>query len=239
MNMGVRVKRGLVVAGLLLGMGICWLDWRGWRGCGGAGGRWRDRLLDRCPGQSPRRRRHRPLIFQGGARRASRRRQDRCRAEGALRDRPVPRRPHLPSRRQTDRHGGRSAGHQPARLRRQSPNQGRAAAAGNPIEGARLAVAPDGAGGHPAHHRDLSAQRPLRRHGRAEDHRAAEQSRRSGFRNQRRREDRHQDHHLRRQQSLFGVAPERSDQDRRNPIGSAFCRRPTSTIPTASKPTAI
>ncbi len=43
----------------------------------------------------------------------------------------------------------------------------------------------DGAGRRPAHRRDLSSQRALRRPGRAEDHRAAEQSRRSGLRDQR------------------------------------------------------
>ncbi len=84
-------------------------------------------------------------------------------AQGALRHRPVPGRPHLPIRRQADRHGGGGAGHQPACLRRQSPDEGRAAPGGNSVEGARRAVARDGAGGYPAHHRDLPAQRPLRR----------------------------------------------------------------------------
>ena len=236
MDMCVRVRRGLVVAGLLLGAGLFGFA-AGAALAAPAAGR-RDRKLDRGPRQPPRRSRHDPLVFQGGARRASRCRQDRRRPEGALRLGPVPGRPHFPVGRPHHRHGGGGAGHQSARLRRQPPHEGRAAPGGNPIEGARLAVARRGAGGHPAHHRGLSPQRALRRHRRAEDHRAAEQPRRSDLRNQRRRKDRRQVHRLRRQQCLLGLAPEGGNQDVRIELGSASCRPRTSTIPTASRPTA-
>ena len=86
--------------------------------------------------------------------------------------------------------------------------------AGNPVEAARRAVAADRAGRRPAHRRNLSPQRPLRHPRRAEDHRPAEQPRRSGVRDQRRRQDDRQGHRVRRQPRLFGLAPARRDQDR-------------------------
>ena len=108
------------------------------------------------------------------------------------------------------------------------------------VEAARDAVASDGAGRRAAHRRNLPAQRPLRRPRRAEDHRAAEQPRRSRVRDQRRRQDRRQEDHLRRQQDLRRLAPEGRDQDVGNhAVVRLPADRPTSTIPIASKPTAI
>ena len=79
------------------------------------------------------------------------------------RDRPVPGRPDQPGRRPDRRHRGRKPGHQPRRFRRQQEGQGRAARRRSAVEAARHAVAADGAVRHPAHHRNLSPQRPLRR----------------------------------------------------------------------------
>ena len=141
-------------------------------------------------GQPARRGRHHPLLFPARSGRAARRRRDRRGLQGALRHRPVPGRADQPGGRPAHRHRGRESGHQPRRLRRQQEGQGRAARSRNPVEAARHAVASDGAGRRAAHRRDLSPQRPLRRPRRAEDHRAAEQPRRSRLRNQRRREDR-------------------------------------------------
>ena len=151
------------------------------------------RCPDRRRRQPSRRSRNDPFLFQSGAGRAPRCRQDRCRAEGALQLGPVSGRPHFAIRRPPDCHRRRSPGHRPHRVRGQQPAQGRAASAGNPVEGARHAVEGDGAGRRHAHHRGLSPQRPLRRSRGAEDHRAAEQPRRPRLRNQGRRKDRRQD----------------------------------------------
>ena len=96
-------------------------------------------------------------------------------------------------RRPADRHGGRKPGDQPDRLRGQQEGQGRAAQGRNPVEGARHAFASGGAGRRAAPGRSLPAQRPVRRPRRAEDHRAAEQPRRSRVRDQRGRQDRRQE----------------------------------------------
>ena len=101
------------------------------------------RQLDRCRRQSPRRSRDHSLLFPSGARRAARRRQDRRGAEGALRDRPVPGRPHQPVRRPPGRDRGREPGHQPRRLRGQQETQGRAAHQRGAVQAARHAVAAD------------------------------------------------------------------------------------------------
>ena len=126
MDMCVRVRRGLVVAGLLLG-GVL-LGFAPGAAFAAPAETRRDCGFDCRPGQPPRRSRHDPLVFQGGAGRAARCRQDRRRAEGALRLRPVRGRPHLPSRRPAGRDRGGSAGHRSARLRGQQQDQGRAAA---------------------------------------------------------------------------------------------------------------
>ncbi len=75
---------------------------------------------------------------------------------------------------------------------------------------------PDGAVRHAAPDRTISPQRPLRRARGAEDHRTAEQPRRSRFRNHRRHEDRRQDHPLRRQSRLFRFPAQGRDQDLRD-----------------------
>ena len=72
----------------------------------------------------------------------------------------------------------------------------------------------------------------------AEDHRAAEQPRRSGLRDQRRRQDRRQEDRFVGNKAYSRLPAEGRDQDLRDQSGSASCRRPTSTIPTASRPTA-
>ena len=95
-------------------------------------------------------------------------------------------------RRPPHRHGRREPGHQPHPVRGQQARQGRAAQRGNPVQAARRPVAPAGAGRRAAHRRDLSPQRPLRRPRRAEDHRPAEQPRRSRVRDHRRRQDHRQ-----------------------------------------------
>ena len=58
---------------------------------------------------------------------------------------------------------GGKPGDRPHRLRGQQEGQGRAAFGGNPVQAARHAVAPDGAVRRPAHRRNLSPLRPLRR----------------------------------------------------------------------------
>ena len=55
------------------------------------------------------------------------------------------------------------SGHQPHRFRGQREGQGRAAHDRGPVQGTRHVLAAAGTERHPAHHRDLSAHRPLRR----------------------------------------------------------------------------
>ena len=108
--------------------------------------------------------------------------------------------------RPADHHRRRKPGDQPDRLRGQQEGQGRAAQGRDPVEGTRHLVAAGGAGRRGAPGRRLSAQRPLRRPRRAQDHRAAEQPRRPRVRDQRGRQDRRQEHRVRRQSRLL-VAP--------------------------------
>ena len=239
MNLWVRQLRGLCLVGMVLA-GIVFCAAVGAVAtaelCGCA-----VRKLDRRRRQPAGRSGDHPLLFPRQPGRAPRQLQDRPGAQGALRHRPVPGRAHQSVRRPADRHGGRKSGHQPGRVRRQQEAQGRSAHQRSAVEDARHAVAPDRAGRRAAHRRDLSAQRPLRRPRRSEDHRASEQPRRSRVRDQGRREDRRQEDHLRRQQGLWRPAPEGRDQDvaKRRGFGrSRSSSRPTSTIPTASKPTA-
>ena len=119
--------------------------------------------------------------------------------------RPVPGRAHQPCRRPAGRHRGREPGDQPGRLRRQQEGQGRAAQA-------EVQSKPRGTLSRPTVQADVQRIVEIyRRSGRfdvrvdAEDHRAAEQPRRSGVRDQRRREDRRQGHRLRRQPRLFAM----------------------------------
>ena len=93
--------------------GFLWPRWRR-RRCGRSRHGAVTATADRRRRQSPRRSRDDPLLLPGRAWRAARCRQDRCRAQGALRLRPVRGRPHLAIRRPPDRHRGRSAGHRPA-----------------------------------------------------------------------------------------------------------------------------
>ena len=211
MGLRVRVLRGLALAGFVLGGVVCRFVCR----VSGDGGLCRGavRLVDRRAGQPPGRVRHDPLLFLAPAGRAARRRQGRRRRQGAVRDRPVPgRAAELPGR-PPGRHGGRKSGDQPHPVRGQQARQGRAAHPGNPVEAARRAVARDGAVRRAAHRRHLPPQRPLRRQRHAEDHRSAEQPRRSGVRDQRGRQDDGQGDHLRRQSRLFQLAPEGRHQD--------------------------
>ena len=140
---------------------------------------------------------------------------DRRGAEGPLRDRPVPGYPHPSGWRPADRDRGRKPGHQPDRLRRQCQSQGRAAPRRDPVQSPRYAVAADRAVRHPAHHRAIPPQRPLRRARGAEGHRTAEQPRRPRLRGQRRQEDRRQEHPVRRQPLLLGLPAEGHHQDHR------------------------
>ena len=87
--------------------------------------------------------------------------------QGADRHRPVRRRAGQSRRRPAGHHRGRKSGDQPRRLRRQQESQRRAAQGRSPVEAARDAVAADRAGRRAADHRNLSPQRPLRRHGRS------------------------------------------------------------------------
>ena len=104
-------------------------------------------------------------------------------------------------------------GDQSGRLRRQQEGQGRSAQGRSAVEAARHAVAADRAGRRAAHYRNLSPQRPLRRARRAEDHRTAEQPRRSGVRDQRRRQDRREGYSLRRRPRFLVGPPEGRHQD--------------------------
>ena len=125
--------------------------------------------------------------FQARSQWAAEPRRDRRRAESALRHRPVRGRPYQPSRRPHRGHGGRGAGDQPGCLRGQQEGQRRSTQDGGAIEGARDVVESDRASRRAAHRRDLSAQRPLRRQRRSENHRVAEQPGQPGVRDQGRR----------------------------------------------------
>ena len=121
MDMCVRVRRGLVVAGLLLGVALF-----------GVASLLRHLPRVRKPSSAPPRSSSRATaaskptpsarISKSRPGERHRRRQDRLRPEGALRLGPVPGHPHLPVGRPTCRHGGRSAGHRSARLRGQLPS---------------------------------------------------------------------------------------------------------------------
>ena len=153
--------------------------------------------------------------FQPGSRRPPRCGADRSGPEGPLRHRSVPGRAHPPGRRQDHRDGGRERGHQSHRLRRQQEGQGRAVDERGAVAGARHILASAGAGRYAAPRRNLSPLRPLRRDGDAENHRAAEQSRRSRVRDQRRRQDRRHENPFCRQPDLRRSAPQGRHQDQR------------------------
>ena len=109
MDMCVRVRRGLVVAGLLLGVVLFGVA--SWRGV--AAPRRHGAIAGSIVVEGNRRVEADTIrsYFKVGARRASRRRQDRRRAQGALRLGPVPGHPHFPIGRPADRDRGGGPGH--------------------------------------------------------------------------------------------------------------------------------
>ena len=175
MRVGVRLLRdlcwaGAVLAGIVFGTAVTAVRTASYAVAQSA--------VHRRRRQSPRRSGDHPLLFPARSGRAARQLQDRPGAQGALRHRPVPGRAHQPGGRPADRDRGREPGDQPGRLRGQQEAQGRPACQRGAVARPRHAFAADGAGRRAAHRRDLPAQRPVRRPGRAEDHRSAEQPRR-------------------------------------------------------------
>ncbi len=134
---------------------------------------------------------------------------------------------------------GRESGHQPHRLRGQQP--------GSRTSSSSLKSSRKERGTLSRAAVQSDVQRIVevyRRSGRfdvsvdPEDHRAAEQPRRSRVRDQRRRQDQHQDDRVRRQPRLFRPIGSRTSSRRQRPTCSRSCRAATSTIPTASRRTA-
>ena len=175
-------------------------------------------LTGRHRRQSAHRSGDRPLVPDPDRGRSVRQRPHRQVAEGAVRHRLVRRRHHSPRRRQPGGARGREPDHQPHRLRRQPSPRERQAAGGNPAAAARRLQSLQGAGRRPAPARPLQAQRPVCRHGRAEDHQAGQQSRRFGLRDQRGIADLRHAHRLRRQYAFQRRRPEGRDRKPRGTL---------------------
>ena len=197
------------------------------------------RQLDRGRGQSARRGRHHPLLFQAGTGRPDRAAADRRSLQGAVRDRPVPGRAHQPVRRPDRRDRGRESGHQPDRLRGQQEGQGRAAQARDPVEGARHALA--------RRWSSPTCSASSRSIGAAAASTSASTRRSSSCRTAASiscsRSTRASKTGVKTiefvgNRAYSALPAEGRDQDRRNRPARRSCRPPTSTIPTASRPIA-